>query len=109
LVLFDDVGAGDVARHQVRRELHPIKGKVQGLRHRLDHERLGQSRHADQEGMAAAQDRGEDPLHHLLLAHDPLGHLPAQSGDRLRQALELLDVVELMGGSGSRRSHRGPW
>ena len=107
-VLLDDVGAGDVARHQVGRELDPVERQVERLRHGLHHQRLGQAGHADQQGVAAAQDGGEDALDDVVLADDPLGDLAAQPGDRLGQALELLDVVVLDAGHavaviGSRR------
>ena len=59
----------------------------------LDHERLGQAGHADQQGMAAGEDGGEDLVDHLLLADDPLGHLGAQALHGTDEALELLHVV----------------
>ena len=49
--------------------------------------------------MATSQDRGEDPVHHVFLAHDPLGHLALEAGDRADQPLQLLDVV-VSGGLG---------
>jgi hypothetical protein len=103
-VLLDDVGAGDVARHQVGSELHPVEAEVERLGHGLDHQGLGQAGHADQEGVPAAQERGQDPLDHVLLPDDPLRHLPAKPGDGLGEALKLLDIVEGSGGGG----HHGP-
>ena len=43
--------------------------------------------------MSAGQDGGEDPVHHVLLAHDPLGHLGAQALNSTDEALKLLHVV----------------
>jgi hypothetical protein len=98
-VLLDDLGAGDVAGHEIGGELHPVEAQLQCLRHGLDHEGLGQARHADEQGMAAGQDGGEDAVHHVLLAYDPLGYLGPKPGDGLDQALELAYVV-LWGGVG---------
>ena len=74
-IFLDDLGAGDVAGHEVGGELHPIEAQVQRLGHRLNHQGLGQTGNADQQGVPAAEDRGEDAVHHVFLAHDPLGHL----------------------------------
>jgi hypothetical protein len=92
-VLLDDLGAGDVARHQVGRELHPVERELQRLGDGLDHQRLGEARHADQEGMPARQNGGEDPVHRILLADDPAGHLRPEGGYGALEALELADVV----------------
>ena len=54
---------------------------------------LGEPGDADQERVAAGQQRGEHAVHHLVLAHDALGDLGAEAGDRLGEALELLDIV----------------
>jgi hypothetical protein len=43
--------------------------------------------------VAAGQDRGEDPVHHVLLAHDALRHLGAKALYGGDEALELLHVV----------------
>ena len=78
-VLLDDLGAGDVARHEVGGELDPVEAELERLRHGLDHERLGEAGHADEERVAARQDRGQDAVHHVFLAHDPLRHLGPQT------------------------------
>ena len=88
-VFLDDLGAGDVARHEVGGELHPVEAQVERLRDGLDHERLGEAGHADEQRVAAGEDGGEDAVHHVLLADDPLRHLGAQAGDGTDQALEL--------------------
>ena len=45
------------------------------------------------------------PVDHVVLAHDPLGHLAPEPGDGADQALELLDVV-VGGWGGCGRGHR---
>ena len=43
-ILLDDVGAGDVGRHQVGRELDAVELEVEHARHRMDEQRLGEAR-----------------------------------------------------------------
>ena len=74
-VLFDDFRAGDVGRHQVGRELDAAERQAQAAGQRADHQRLGQPRHAFQQAMAAAEERDQQLLDHLVLADDDLGKL----------------------------------
>ncbi len=53
-VVLQDVGAGDVGRHQVGRELDALEREVQDLRDGADEQRLGQARHADEQAVPAA-------------------------------------------------------
>ena len=69
-VLLDDLGAGDVGRHQVGRELNAAEVERQALGQRRDHQRLGQARHAFQDAVAAAEQRDQQLLDHLVLADD---------------------------------------
>jgi hypothetical protein len=92
-VFFEDLGAGDVARHEVRRELDAGEPEAQGLGHRGDDERLGQTGHAFQQRVASREDRGQDAVDDLLLTHDLMAHLLEQPLAGLRQVRELLDVV----------------
>ena len=74
-VLLDHVGAGDVGRHEVRRELDAAEAEVQRPAERADHQRLGQARHAFQQAMSAAEQRDQQFFDHLALADDDLGQL----------------------------------
>ena len=56
-ILLQHLCAGDVGRHQVGSELNAIKGEVHAVRERADHERLGESRNADEQRVPAAQER----------------------------------------------------
>ena len=56
-VFLDDVGAGDVGRHQVGRELDAVELQLQHLRERRDEQRLRQARHADDQAVAADEER----------------------------------------------------
>ena len=84
-VFLDDLGAGDVARHEVGGELHPIEGEVERLGDGRDHERLGESGNPDQEGMSTGQDSGQDAFDDVFLPHDPPGHLGAEPGNGVEQ------------------------
>ena len=112
LVLLEDVRAGDVRGHQVRRELDAVEGQVEHVRQRGDEQRLGQAGHAHEEAVAAAEERDEQVLDHVALADDALLDLL----DDLRPGLgELLDGAEVLGrerllrggGGGGGAFHKG--
>ncbi len=100
LVLLDDLGAGDVRGHQVGGELDPVVAEVQSIGQGVDHQRLGQSGHADQEAVAAGEDGDEQLLEHLFLADDDLGHLRAKAIVGVAEFLDRLDIVLLETGLG---------
>ena len=91
LGLLQDVGPGDVRRHQVGRELDPLEADVEDLGERADHQGLGQARHAHQEDVPPGEDRGEDLLDHFVLADDDL----AQLGDH--HVARVAELVEELG------------
>ena len=91
LGLLQDVGPGDVRGHQVGRELDPLEADVEDLGDRADHQRLGQPGHADQQDVAAGEDRRQDLLDHLALADDDL----AQLGDH--HVARVAELVEELG------------
>jgi hypothetical protein len=72
-VLVQDLGAGDVGRHQIGRELNPLEAEIQDAGERLDEQRLGKAGHARDQAVAAGEERDEDLIHHLVLSDD---HLP---------------------------------
>ena len=102
-VLLDDLGAGDVPGHEVGRELHPVEAQLQRLGHGLDHQRLGEARHADEQGVAAGEDGGEDAVDDRVLTDDALGDLGPERCDGRDQALEALEIG---GGRGLGGGHR---
>src|SRR5439155_24438270 len=95
----NDRRPGDVRRHQVRRELDALEANVEDLRDRTYHERLRQSRHADEQAMSPREDGGQDLLNNLSLAD----HDPAELLDHLRAGLGELGEVfaDAIGGQGS--------
>jgi hypothetical protein len=94
VVLLEDLGAGDVGRHQIGRELDPREAEVERLGQRRDEERLGQPGDADEQAVTAREQRGEQVVHDLALADHPLLDLaddllggPGDLGDRLEVRL----------------------
>jgi hypothetical protein len=71
-ILHDDVGADDVRRHQVRRELDSRERKLESLRQRLDQQRLAEAGHPLQEHVAAREHPDEDVVDDLAMTHDDL-------------------------------------
>ena len=74
-VFLNDVRAGDVRRHQVGRELDAVELEVEHLRQRADQQRLGQPGHADDQAVAADEQRQQHLVHHVVLADDQLAEL----------------------------------
>ena len=76
-VLLDDVGAGDVGRHQVRRELDALERQAERVRERAHQQRLRRARHAGDQAMSADQQRQQQMIDDVVLADDDLAHLRA--------------------------------
>ena len=90
-ILFDDVGAGDVGGHQVRRELDAPETQAERLRDGAHHQRLGRAGQAGDQAMATDKQRGEDLIEHLLLADDHLAHLGEDAfADRWNRSMRCL-------------------
>ncbi len=80
LALVEDLGAGDVRRHQVGRELDALEVEIEDVGERLDQERLGEAGDAGDQAMAAGEQREQDLLDDLVLSDD---HLPQFAEDPL--------------------------
>jgi hypothetical protein len=94
-ILLDDLGAGDVAGHEVRGELDAFEGEVEGLGQGRDEQCLGEAREADQQGVIAGENRDQQLIDHLILADDHLRQLMRQGLARLLAVLDRLEVVDL--------------
>ena len=70
LVLLHHFGAENVGRHQVGRELDAARIEAQHDAERLDQLGLGEARHADQQRVAAGEQRNQRALDHAFLAED---------------------------------------
>ena len=71
-VFLDDLGAGDIAGHQVGCELDAAELQVQGPGQGGYGQRLGQPRHADRQAVAAGEQADQHLFDHLLLTDDDL-------------------------------------
>ena len=72
---LEDVGAGDVGRHQVRRELNAVELQGHHLGQGIDHGGFGQAGHSHQQRVPSRQDADEQLLQHLVLTDDHFGQL----------------------------------
>ena len=68
--LFQHFGAEDVGRHQVGRELDAPCIEPEHDAERFDQLGLGEARHADEQAVAAGEERDESLLDDLLLAEN---------------------------------------
>ena len=71
----EHLGAGDVGRHQVGRELDALERQVEDLRDGLDQQRLGESGHAGDQAVPAGEERDEHLIDDLVLPDDDLADL----------------------------------
>ena len=81
-VFLHQVGAGDVGRHQVGGELDARELQVEDARHRVNEQRLGQAGSADDQAVAADEQRRQHLRDDLVLTDDDL----LQLGDDLLAA-----------------------
>ncbi len=86
-VLVENLSAGNVSRHQVGRELDPLERQVEDLRDGLDQKRLGQTRYACDQAVAAGKERDEDLIDHRILSDDDLADLGEDALPAARDAL----------------------
>ena len=74
-VLHQDVGAGDVGGHQVRRELDAGERQIQHLRERPHQQGLAEAGDAFQQRVAARQQADQHPVHDVRVPDDDLADL----------------------------------
>ncbi len=104
-IRLEHVGADDVARHEVGRELHALELEIEHLRDGADHERLGHAGQADEQRVAVGQDAHEDLIEHVDLADDDFADF---APDLIRAVAHLLDEREFVGtGRGHTRRSAG--
>ena len=90
VVLLEDLGADDVARHQVGRELDAVEIEPQRLAQRAHEQRLAEPRHAFEHAVAAGEQPDQELLDDLVLAN----HRARDRGFELSQPVDvLLDVA----------------
>ena len=101
--LHHHVGAEDVGRHQVGRELDAGEVQVQRLGQGADQERLAQPRHAFQQAMAAGEQAGQHAVDDLVVADDHPADLFADrrvAVDELPARCSMVSAMLMCGSSG---------
>ena len=91
--VLQDVGARDVHRHQVGRELDAAELQRHRLGQLAHQQRLGQPGHAHQQRVPAGEQADRQPLDHLVLADDHATQLLAQPAVELAQLVDRSHVV----------------
>jgi hypothetical protein len=88
--------AGDVARHEVGRELHPLGLDGQRRSQRPHEQRLRDAGHAFEQHVAAGQQADEQPGDGSVLTDDGLGHFGAHARPGAgRDEIDGLPVVDV--------------
>src|SRR5262249_18917094 len=77
-ILFENVGARDVARHEIRRELNAAEIEVHRLGDGAHHERLREPGYADEQRVASRDERHQDLVDDTLLPDDATPDLITQ-------------------------------
>jgi hypothetical protein len=73
LLFMKNIGARDVRRQKIRRELYAAERKIERLRERRDEQRLRQTRHTHEQRVTSCDQRHEHRFDHRLLPHHHLG------------------------------------
>ena len=93
-VLLDDLGAGDVGRHQVGRELDAAEGQRQRTCDSVEIiKRLGQAGHAFEDAVAPAEQRDQQFLDDLVLADDDAAQLFLDIVEGVAQAADGFEII----------------
>ena len=71
-VFVDDIGAHDVRRHQIGRELDAVEVQIEHLTQGPHQQRLAQTGDAFQQGMAADEQAGQDAVDDIGVPDDDL-------------------------------------
>ena len=83
------MGADDVRRHQVGRELDAVEPEVQRLGQGAHETGLAEAGDALEQDVAIRQQADDRAVHDLLLAHDHLADLAAQAVATVRELCQL--------------------
>ena len=82
LALLQHLGAENIGRHQIRGALDALVVEAEDRAQCLDQPRLGEAGHADQQRVAAGQERDQGLLDHLALTENDLADALADEASR---------------------------
>jgi len=75
-----NIGAQNIRRHEIRRELNAVERKVEHLAERPDEQGLAEAGHALEQDMASGEKRDHCTLDDLVLADEHFGDFGAERG-----------------------------
>ena len=101
---FHQLGAGDVTRHEVGRELHAGEAQVERLCDCLYEQCFRESRCTDQDDVSAGEQCGNQVVDNVCLADDALPDLLCQRFVRDSQTFEQRQIVRLLCSSHQERA-----
>jgi hypothetical protein len=84
--LVEHLGAENVGRHQIGRELHTPRRDAKDGAHGFDQPCLGKAGQPDQQAMATGQKRDQRQIDHIALAEDRLADLGPGLADRIERS-----------------------
>ncbi len=93
LAFLEHLGAQDIGGHQVGGALDALVVEPEDRAERLDQPRLGEPGHADQQRVAARQQRDQGLLDHLGLTEDDLADALADELEALPKRFDLGDEI----------------
>ena len=91
--ILQDIGAGDVHRHQVGRELDAAELERHRLGELADQERLRQPRHTHEQSVPACKEADREPLDHVVLADNHAAELFPKPRIDVAKPVDGLNVV----------------
>ena len=89
MILLQQFGAENVARHQVGGELDPTEVELQRLPKRTHQQRLAKTRNAFQQAVTAGEQADQQLFDHVGLADDRLADRGAQVGEAREAGLDV--------------------
>ena len=92
-IFFDDLGAGDVGRHQVGSELNAFEREIENVGDGADEQRLCESGHAGDDRVAADKEREQHLFDDFVLSDDGLSDFAQQALTRCTEFVEQLLVA----------------
>ena len=87
-ILVENLGAGDVRRHQVRSELDALELEIEDVGERPDQERLRQPGHAGDEAVASGEQRDQHLIDDVVLPDDDLAQFAQDAIASFSDALD---------------------
>jgi hypothetical protein len=92
-IVLNNLGAGNVRRHQIGSELDAIELERQRFSERSHKQRLGKTRDPHEQAMAACEQRDQQLLHDVMLPHDGFRELVPQMSEGFMELGDSASIV----------------